>query len=64
MGLLNYAPFTYIVVDFEDKEHEVKGFFPDDVRTRVPEGVFLKRIEGPVVTDFKSWLMYQIVNKL
>ena len=58
--IFRWEPFTYIVEGFEGKEETLKGFAPSDIRlkTTLP----IKKIHGPVVIGFRSWLMYQIVN--
>jgi hypothetical protein len=60
INLFPWKPFNYICIDFNDKEEVVGGFFPKDVRNNCSFNI--KEIKGPIVTNFKSWIMHQIVN--
>jgi hypothetical protein len=59
--LFKWEPFTYICEGFHGEKMEVGGFFPLDVRHKCPFNIL--EIHGPIVVSFRSWLMYQIVNK-
>lgn len=55
-----WEPFTYVVEGFEGQMMEIGGVFPADVRERCP--FVVKRIHGPVVKGFWSWVMKQLVG--
>ena len=59
--LFKWEPFTYICEDFKGNHHVKKGFLPSDVREKCDFTVF--KIHGPLVTSFRSWLLYQLINK-
>lgn len=53
-----WEPFEYKIEDFNGNFHSVRGFFPCDARKNSPCNV--KKIHGPLVKGFWSWLMNQI----
>ena len=59
--LWNWSPFTYICVGFDGQSDEFGGVFPKDVRGKCPYVV--KKINGPIVKGFGSWMMKQIVGE-
>lgn len=58
MNIFQWSPFTYVCEGYDGKIEEVGGFFPIDVRDRCHFPI--KRIHGPMIKGFWSWLMYQI----
>ena len=59
--IFKWEPFQYICEGFDGEEEIIGGFTPSDVRDKCSFQIL--KIKGPIVVDFKSWLMYQLVNK-
>tara|TARA_B100002049_G_scaffold237323_1_gene228053 strand:+ start:9630 stop:9842 length:213 start_codon:yes stop_codon:yes gene_type:complete len=60
VSIFKWEPFTYICEGFDGKKESIGGFAPSDVREKC--NFCIKKIHGPVVTGFTSWVMYQIIN--